>query len=376
MKMDLHVIALNVPYPPDYGGMIDTYYRIRSLHDLNVRIHLHCFEYGRQHSKELESLCETTNYYPRESGLSSQFSRIPYIVSSRKSKILLDNLINNDYPILFDGLHSTFYLNHPALSSRKKLVRLHNIEHKYYNTLADNEPSILKRIYFRLESAKLKRYEKILGVADYILPISESDQEYFNNEYHNSVLLAPFHPFPGSESLPGIGEYVIYHGDLSIRENSAISDFLISHVFSKIPYKCVIAGKDPPGSIKSHASRYSNIMVMPNPDNDQMKTLIVNAQVNLLPALAANGFKLKILIALFAGRHCLVNSIVRESTSISKLCHVADTDVEIVNEIHLLMKERFTDEMIQERQKVLSENFDIVKNTRELIELVFSKSSN
>jgi hypothetical protein len=117
-------------------------------------------------------------------------------------------------------------------------------------------------------------------------------------------------------------------------------------------------------------------MVVPNPDNDQMKTLIVNAQVNLLPALAVNGFKLKILIALFAGRHCLVNSIVRESTSINKLCHVADTDVEIVNEIHLLMKERFTDEMIHERQKVLSENFDIVKNTRKLIELVFNKSSN
>lgn len=376
MKMDLHIIALNVPYPPDYGGMIDTYYRIRSLHNLNIQIHLHCFEYGRQHSKELESLCETTNYYPRELGLLRQFSEIPYIVSSRKSKILLNNLTSNDHPILFDGLHSTFYIDHPALSNRKKLVRLHNIEHKYYHTLADNEPNLLKRIYFSLESAKLKRYEKILKKADYILPISESDQEYFNNEYHNSVLLAPFHPFSESESLPGMGEYVIYHGDLSITENSAISDYLISDVFSKIPYKCVIAGKDPPEFIKLHASGYSNIMVVSNPDNDQMKSLIVNAQVNLLPALAANGFKLKLLMALFAGRHCLVNSIVGESTSIKKLCHVANTNDEIVNKIHLLMKERFTDEMIRERQQVLSENFDIVNNSRKLIELVFDESSN
>jgi hypothetical protein len=376
MKMDLHIIALNVPYPPDYGGMIDTYYRIRSLHNLNIRIHLHCFEYGRQHSKELESLCETTNYYPRELGFLRQFSEIPYIVSSRKSKILLNNLTNNDHPILFDGLHSTFYINHPTLSNRKKLVRLHNIEHKYYHTLADNEPNLLKRIYFRLESAKLKRYEKILKKADYILPISERDQEYFNNEYHNSVLLAPFHPFSESESLPGMGEYVIYHGDLSITENSAISDYLISDVFSKIPYKCVIAGKDPPEFIKLHASGYSNIMVVSNPDNDQMKSLIVNAQVNLLPALAANGFKLKLIMALYAGRHCLVNSIVGESTSIKKLCHIANTNDEIVNKIHLLMKERFTDEMIRERQRVLSENFDTVNNARKLIELVFDESSN
>jgi hypothetical protein len=373
--MDLHIITLNIPYPPDYGGMIDTYYRIRALHNLNVRIHLHCFEYGRHHSKELESLCETTNYYPRKLGLSRQSSKIPYIVSSRKSKILLDNLIKNDYPILFDGLHSTFYIDHPALSGRKKIVRLHNIEHNYYHALAENEPNLLKKTYFLLESAKLKRYEKILWKADFILPVSESDQEYFNSEYHNSVLLTPFHPFSGSESLPGTGEYVIYHGDLSINENSAISDSLISEVFSKIPYKCVIAGKDPPELIKSHAARYSNITVISNPDNDQMRSLIVNAQVNLLPALAVNGFKLKLLMALYAGRHCLVNSIVGENTIIKRLCNVADNNAEIVNKISLLMKEPFTEKMIRERQKVLSDNFDIANNAGKLKDLVFNVSS-
>lgn len=371
MDMNLHIITLNVPYPPDYGGMIDTYYRIRSLYNLGVRIHLHCFEYGRQHSKELESLCETTSYYPRKSGLLRQFSAIPYIVSSRESKILLDSLIKNDYPILFDGLHSTFYLNHPAFPNRKKLVRLHNIEHKYYQTLADYEPQLLKKVYFLLESAKLKRYEKLLIKADYILPISERDQEYFSSKYHNSFFLAPFHPFYESRSLPGIGEYVMYHGDLSVNENSAISDSLISNVFSKIPYKCVIAGKDPPEFIKLHASHYANITVVSNPDNDQMIKLIVNAQIHLLPALATNGFKLKLLMALYAGRHCLVNSVVEETSSIKNLCHVANSNAEIVDKVHLLMKERFTDEMILERQRVLSENFDIRNNAKKLIELVY-----
>ena len=375
MKKDLHIISLNVPYPPDYGGMIDTYYRIRSLHNLGVRIHLHCFEYGSQHSKNLESLCETISYYPRKSVLLRQFSTIPYIVSSRKSKKLLNSLIRNDYPILFDGLHTTFYINHPAFANRKKLVRLHNIEHKYYHTLADNEPNLLKKIYYLLESAKLKSYEKVLGMADSILSISDSDQEYFNSEYHNSVFLAPFHPFNKWKNIPVTGEYVIYHGDLSVNENSAISDSLISNVFSKIPYKCVIAGKDPPEFIKSHASRYKNIMVVSNPGNDQITNLIVNAQINLLPALSANGFKLKLLIALYAGRHCLVNSAVAENTSIMNLCSVADSNAEIVNSVHLLMKERFTDEMILERQRVLSEKFYNGNNAGKLIGLIFRDSS-
>jgi hypothetical protein len=369
--MNLHIVTLNVPFPPDYGGMIDTYYRIQALHDLGVRIHLHCFEYGRQHSKELESLCETTSYYPRKSGLSRQFSTIPYIVSSRKSKALLDNLIRNDYPILFDGLHSTYYINHPAFLTRKKIVRLHNIEHKYYHTLADSESNPFKKAFFLLESAKLKTYEKVLVKADYILPISANDQEYFNSEYHNSVFLAPSHPFSESKSLAGMGKYVIYHGDLSVNENSAIANSLISNVFSKIPFNCVIAGKDPSETITLRASQSKNIKVISDPDIDQMENLIVNAQINLLPALTTNGFKLKLLMALYAGRHLLVNSVIAEYSSIKNLCHIADSFEEMINKVHRLMAEPFTEEIILERHRVLSENFDVRNNAKKLIELIF-----
>ena len=133
--MYLNIITLNIPFPPNYGGMIDTYYRIKTLHRLGVRIHLHCFEYGLAHPPELESICQSVSYYKRKSGLIYQLSLIPYIVITRKSKQLLERLLENNFPILFDGLHSTFYLNHPALASRMKLVRTHNIEHYYYSSL-------------------------------------------------------------------------------------------------------------------------------------------------------------------------------------------------------------------------------------------------
>jgi hypothetical protein len=373
--MDLNIVTLNIPYPPDYGGMIDTFYRIKTLYSRGVRIHLHCFEYGRQHSKELESICETTNYYPRRSGLLKQLSRTPYIVLSRKSKALLDNLNKNDYPILFDGLHTTYYISHPAITNRMKLVRLHNIEHIYYSTLAFIEKKFLKKRYFLYEAAKLKNYEKVLSFADYTLPISESENEYFKSRYHNSVLLAPSHPFEGLKSLAGTGEYIIYHGDLSVNENSVIAGSLISNVFSKIPYQCVIAGKDPPEFIKSNASRYINITVVPNPDNGQMMKLIANAQIHLLPVLAANGFKFKLLMALYAGRHCIVSSNITENPSIKNLCHIANSYAEMVNKINILFKEPFTIEMIKERQKFLSENFDNQNNAKKLIELIFRKSS-
>jgi glycosyltransferase involved in cell wall biosynthesis len=221
----------------------------------------------------------------------------------------------------------------------------------------------------------LKVYEKILENVDYVLPISESEHEYFNSKFQNSVYIAPFHPFSESESLTGIGDYIIFHGDLSVNENSAVAGKLISGVFSKVPYKCIIAGKDPPEFINSRACHYPNILVVPNPDKEQMFKLIVNAQINILPALASNGFKLKILFALYAGRHCIVNSVPGADDIIRSLCHVADSDEEMVSLIHLLMKQPYTSEINLERRRILSEKFDVLKNAKKLAELIYHDGS-
>jgi len=369
--MHLHIVTLNIPFPPDYGGMIDTYYRIQALHDLGVRIHLHCFEYGRKHAKELESLCETISYYKRNTGLNHHLSPKPYIVKSRQSSELLEDLTKDDYPVLFDGMHATSYLDHPLLSARKKIIRLHNVEHKYYRSLVKSEHNLFKKIYFLIESAKLMHYEKILNYADLLLPISDKDLKYFSGRYQHSVLIPPFHPFTEIKSLPGIGEYIIYHGDLSVNENEAVCETLIKEVFSKIPHKCIIAGKDPSDFVKSLALRYSNIRAISNPDEKQMNDLIANAQINLLPALSDNGFKLKLIMALYEGRYCIVNQVLGENATIRSLCQVAGSSEEMIKMVTKLMNEPFTEEMIAIRKKQLSESFDVIKNAQKLVDLIF-----
>ncbi len=41
MDLHLHIIAFDIPFPPDYGGVIDVYYKIKTLSEAGVRIHLH-----------------------------------------------------------------------------------------------------------------------------------------------------------------------------------------------------------------------------------------------------------------------------------------------------------------------------------------------
>mgnify|MGYP001008265998 FL=1 len=58
MERRLHIVSFDVPYPADYGGVIDVYYKIKALADRGVSIILHCYQYGRPEQQELEKLCE------------------------------------------------------------------------------------------------------------------------------------------------------------------------------------------------------------------------------------------------------------------------------------------------------------------------------
>ena len=145
MNKHLHVVCFDNPYPPNYGGVIDVFYKLKALQQKGINITLHVFEYGRMRNNILDSICKHVYYYPRRTFVNPFIGTIPYIVSTRNHTQLLQNLQVNQYPILFEGLHSCFYLNHPLLQNRKKMVRMHNIEHDYYRKLEDVESNFFKK---------------------------------------------------------------------------------------------------------------------------------------------------------------------------------------------------------------------------------------
>ena len=46
MIKDLHIVCLAQPYPPNYGGAVEMYYKLKALHAAGVKITLHIFLYG------------------------------------------------------------------------------------------------------------------------------------------------------------------------------------------------------------------------------------------------------------------------------------------------------------------------------------------
>ncbi len=372
----IHLVSFNVPYPPDYGGIMDVFYKISALKKLGIGVILHCFSYGRSRSRTLERECLRVHYYRRELNLFHLFSREPFIVLSRKNKLLLKNLLADNHPIIFEGLHTTHFLDDPAMADRITMVRTHNIEHIYYRNLAASEKNPLRRHYFNTEAGKLERYEPKLGAAKQLLAISPGDTEYFSARYGNALFVGPFHPGDGCSSATGRGDYVLMHGDFSTAENNAAALQILRGVANGWRHKTVLAGKRPSDELCKEASAMRHVRIIPNPSPEQMNDLITNAQVCLLNATQPTGMKLKLINALCYGRHVVASRAVVAGTSLEELCHIATTTGEWISMTDRLMKEQFTPEMKERRTLLLQEVADNQVNAGRIISWLHNYNHN
>lgn len=364
MSKALNIISFDVPFPANYGGVIDVYYKLVWLKKAGVKIYLHCFTYGRSEAKELEALCEKVFYYKRDTGFFSNLSSLPYTVKSRQSKELENNLLSNDFPILFEVLHTCYLLSDVRFKNRKKIYRHSNIEHDYYLHLSKSERNIFKRLYLRTEAKKLKRFEKIVAFADVILAVNENDAAYFKLKYQKveTFYLPSFHPNDEVNIRPGKGNYILYHGNLSISENYESALWLIDNVFCNVLEKVIIAGLNPPAFLKKSIEGYSHIELIENPSSEKMDELIENAQVHCLHTFQATGLKLKLLNVLFTGRFVICNPKMIVGTHIiggeKAGTYISNTPGHFGELINRLMELELKPEIVERRKESLQIYFN------------------
>lgn len=375
MDKYLNIISLNIPWPANYGGVLDIYYKMKALHECGVKIILHCFEYERPRTSELEKICHEVYYYKRRTGLLPNLTYLPYNVYGRKDKNLIKNLLKNDYPILFEGLHSCYYLSDKRLRNRFKIFRECNIEHDYYNALSHSTDNIIKKSFFKLEGLRFRLFQKNVKWADLIISVSTTDADYLRKAFpEKKVEFIPcFHANEKITTLTGKSYYILYHGKLSVPENEKAVLFLIKNVFCKLKHKCIVAGMDPSDDIYKAASSYNNIEIIPNPEQNKMEELISKAQIHTLVTFQDTGLKLKLLNSLFGGRHTLVNSLMLAGSGLDSLCRIANTPEEMVSECNRLMEIPVDENTIAQREKLLFPAFSNKEQAKKLIKMIYGE---
>ena len=369
----LHIICHDVPWPPDYGGVVDLFYKLKYLHEAGIVIRLHCFDYGRGRHDELNRYCEEVHYYERKSGWKAVSVRLPYIVKSRENQFLLDNLLKDDHPVLMEGIHCTAYLRQLLLRNRKVFLRLHNVEFFYYSQLFQSEKNLFSKIYFLNESIFLRQYERKLPEELPVLAVSNNDAIFYREELDKSLTtyLPVFIPYTRVNSLEGVGTYCLYHGNLSVAENEKAVAWLLDRVFSlaKVPF--IIAGKDPSKRLFRKSKKNENVNIVSNPSDEELNDLIANAQIHVLPSFNKTGIKLKLINALYNGRHCVVNDNAVEGSGLEDACHIGTKGYAMASIISQLFHHPFGEEEINLRKRLLGQIFDNKANARQLIQLIW-----
>ncbi|MCB0502527.1 MAG: glycosyltransferase [Bacteroidetes bacterium] len=369
-KQKLHIISFAVPDPPDYGGVIDVFYKIKALADQNVGVILHCYQYNSETvSNKLSALCEEVHYYPRQMSWRKAISTTPYIMSSRKDDRLLHRLKQDEFPILFEGMHTTAIVDHLVGDNRKLALRMHNIEWDYYKSLAQQESNWFKRIYYYLESVKLVNSNHLLTKMDVIFTISQKEQEELSKRYSKCEYLPVFHANENITGQQGRGQYILYHGNLTVAENKKAVNFIVSELYQKLglDIPIIIAGKFNEQDADA-IDTIQHVTFKPNPSKEEMDDLIRNAQIHLLPTFQSTGIKLKLINALFKGRHCIVNSTMVEGTGLDHLCHVTDTPQEMLDQIKKIWSKDFGEAEIKARTAYMDQHFSNKKGAIQLIE--------
>jgi hypothetical protein len=364
---------MDVPFPPDYGGVFDLFYKIKSLHQLGILIHLHCFEYGRGHQVELQKYCVDVKYYPRKEGHKGFSHKLPYIVCSRADSTLLDTLERDSHPILVEGIHCSYLLNDKRFAGRKIFLRIHNVEYLYYRHLYHAANSWFRRIYYLHESIVLKKYERRIATRAALIAVTEKDAAYYKEQLGapDSRYLSVFLPYRQVQSEKGAGCYCLYHGNLSVEENDKAAAWLLRYVFNDITLPFVIAGKNPSENLCRQASRHSHVCLIANPSEEEIQDVIRKAQVHVLPAFNATGIKLKLLNALFNGRHCVVNKAAVDGTGLESLCHIGSDAGAFKRIIKGIYERPFSSEEVCKRREILSARFNNERNADQLIRWIW-----
>ncbi|MBL7726412.1 MAG: glycosyltransferase family 4 protein [Dinghuibacter sp.] len=365
MKRKLHIVSPYIPWPPDYGGAMDVYATIKALHRQGVEIVLHCFAYGgRKPVPPGQQFFTAIHYYKRKKTLPF---RTPYIVASRKNEQLLNRLLEDDAPVLLEGIHCSWPVLDKRFSGRKMAVRSFNAEFEYYQVLAQNTRSAWKKWYYRTESRLLHNYERKVAQNTTIFAISEADAAIYRNQLGAADARVLPVAFEGSAEMPtGKGNYCLYHGNLSVAENEEAVLWLLEAVFPGVPVPLVIAGKNPSVRLEQAIKKLPGAQLKANCSEQEMAELAAGAHIHVLPAINSTGVKLKILYALYHGRFCITNTAGANGLNQPNLLWVGDNAGEWKTQIQELFTQSFTAEMASERRKLLEHYFSPEKQAEQL----------
>ena len=203
------------------------------------------------------------------------------------------------------------------------------------------------------------------------------DNEYLKKQFLKIPIhyISAFHPNEKVEIKEGRGGYILFHGDLSVKDNEQAVIFLLRKIMQGVDYQLVVSGLNPSGKLKSLITKTNNAILKANVSNIEMESLMKNAHVNILLSFQSAGMKLKLLNALFKGRFCVVNDFMIKNTGLENLCWIGETAQDFQNILNEIFQKEFSENEILKRRERLEIDFSNQKLAIEIERIIFKTHS-
>lgn len=235
-----------------------------------------------------------------------------------------------------------------ANSNAKIVVRLHNIEHKIWERLVQNEKNFLKKVLLIRMTHLLKKYEfSALNQIDAYMPISNVDGDFFKTfDINSRELTIPFgididQYQVDEEYLPTDNPELFHIGSMNWLPNIEGIEWFLDKVWPKVVQNYPnltfsIAGRNIPDKIKKRIDK--NLFIDGEVPDAQL--FMLSKDIMIVPLLSGSGVRVKIIEGMALGKTIISTSIGAEGLDVVDGKHIliANTPKEMIEAIGQCVK--------------------------------------
>lgn len=324
------------PLPPNTGGRIDVWRRLRYLHQAGTQLGLLTwYDPPRNGSPspeqlaEARQLCDSVHLAAIDRSpiellrRLSLIGRLPSHAASRWVSLKHAEALSwarefKPDALLLDGLYGVAVVH--WLSERLGIpwfYRSHNIEHLYMKQQAASTTNWRKKLAITINCLGLRALEqRTLKTANHVFDISLDDQQYWIAQGFQSVDWLPpavdvaFSQRASQCDPNSVRWDLLYFGNLNTPNNVTAVRWLVQEVLARIDkpnFSVAIAGSRPDPIVKTLAAGDARITLIPDPQD--MARIVGSARIIVNPVQTGSGVNLKSVEMLFTQAHLISTTV-------------------------------------------------------------------
>jgi len=365
--------------PVDTGGKIRSYNILRGLrtrHDVTLLSY-----YGGERDAGYER--DIANHIPGavtvctgtpDSSVIDYARRLanpaPYAVTKFTSRNVQNKVASMLEERRFDIAVCDFLaasLNFPRVIETPTVLFQHNVESSLWSRQAGHEPNLFKRAAFKLEAAKMSRYERAaVARFHHVIAVSDGDRELMSAMTDGSrisvvptgVDLTQFRTAGGDKTTEPL---VIFVGSMDWEANVDAMDYFCREIWPAVTAavpaaRLRIVGRNPHPRVRRLASNSVEV-------TGTVASVIEHyreAAVNIVPLRVGGGTRLKIYEAMAAGKATVSTSIGAEGLDVNdgRDIVIADSSEKFAESVISLLTDASKRERIEEAASEQAARYD------------------